>query len=115
MWAKIKDIPVFGVGLGSYSRCYHYNSERDIVAIKFKCCGKYYACYKCHNELEDHKIIPWDESEFSTKAVLCGICGFEMSIYEYLKSRSKCPSCSSDFNQNCKKHYSIYFGLEDYT
>ena len=28
----------------------------DVIAIKFKCCNKYYPCYKCHEEHESHAI-----------------------------------------------------------
>ena len=45
--------PVFGVGVDrrSESRCDHWHSELDIVAIKFLCCGKFYACRSCHDEV----------------------------------------------------------------
>ena len=44
---------VFGVGVDqrSESRCDHWHSELDIVAIKFLCCGKFYACRSCHDEV----------------------------------------------------------------
>ena len=36
----------------------------DVIAIKFKCCDKYYPCYKCHDEHESHSIQRWTEKEF---------------------------------------------------
>lgn len=44
----------FGIGLDSSSRCYHYHTKLDIVALKCAVCQKYYACYKCHDALEEH-------------------------------------------------------------
>ncbi len=46
----------FGIGLDSSSRCYHYHTKLDIVALKCAVCQKYYACYKCHDALEGNKI-----------------------------------------------------------
>ena len=39
----------------------------DVIAIKFKCCNKYYPCYKCHEEHESHAIKRWTEKEFDKK------------------------------------------------
>ena len=49
----VKETPVFGVGVDqrSESRCDHWHSELDIVAIKFPCCGKFYACRSYHDEV----------------------------------------------------------------
>lgn len=33
------------------TRCIHYHTNLDIIAIKFKCCDIYYPCYKCHEEI----------------------------------------------------------------
>lgn len=43
---------VYGSLIDTETRCRHYFTEEDIIAIKFKCCNKYYPCYKCHNELK---------------------------------------------------------------
>ena len=43
---------VYGSLIDTETRCRHYFTEEDIIAIKFKCCNKYYPCYKCHNEFE---------------------------------------------------------------
>lgn len=34
---------VHGISVDDKTRCEHYHSLLDIIAIKFKCCGKYYA------------------------------------------------------------------------
>ena len=38
------------------TRCVHYRSALDIIAIKMACCGVYYACKDCHAALADHEI-----------------------------------------------------------
>lgn len=48
---------VYGSLIDTETRCRHYFTEEDIIAIKFKCCNKYYPCYKCHNEFEKHAIL----------------------------------------------------------
>ena len=48
---------VRGVELDAQTRCGHYHGSTDIIAIKMKCCGEYYACKDCHIELAGHSII----------------------------------------------------------
>ncbi|MEY8749355.1 CHY zinc finger protein [Alkalicoccobacillus gibsonii] len=91
------------------TRCIHYHSETDIIAIKFKCCGHYYPCYQCHNECEDHQIEVWPEVEFHRKAILCGVCKTELTIEQYKNCDHTCPFCSSFFNEGCLLHSHIYF------
>lgn len=91
------------------TRCVHYHFEADIVAMKFKCCDKYFACFSCHEELADHEASVWPPSEFGSTAVLCGKCRTEFSIQEYLDSQFNCPSCESQFNKGCRFHYHLYF------
>jgi uncharacterized CHY-type Zn-finger protein len=100
---------VLGIDLDPQTRCAHYNSALDIVAIKMKCCGVYYACKDCHDALADHAIQVWPRSERDQAAVLCGACGTELSIRQYLGCFNKCPICSSPFNPGCHKHYHYYF------
>ncbi|MCX8028785.1 MAG: CHY zinc finger protein [Brevinematales bacterium] len=107
----INGVKIFGVDIDDNSRCIHYHSDRDIVAIKFKCCRKYYSCYKCHNEMEDHNIIIWNVKDFGSKVVMCGLCGFEMSVWEYMNSNFRCPNCCACFNDGCKKHFHFYFDV----
>ena len=91
------------------TRCVHYHSPLDIIAIKFKCCNEYYPCYYCHKEDTDHPVQVWNKNEHTTKAIICGICKHEMTIEQYLTSDNKCPLCNSKFNANCSNHYHFYF------
>ena len=45
---------VHGKTTDDATRCVHYHSQQDIVAIKFKCCGRFYPCFQCHAECETH-------------------------------------------------------------
>jgi uncharacterized CHY-type Zn-finger protein len=101
---------VRGIGLDAQTRCVHYRSPLDIIAIKMKCCGLYYACKDCHNALADHAIEVWPFQERDRRAVLCGACGSELTITEYLVSGYQCPACKADFNPGCRNHYHFYFG-----
>ena len=103
---------VFGKLVDDQTRCRHYHSPVDIIAIKFKCCGKFYPCYKCHAECENHPIVRWEEEEFDSQAVLCGVCKNTLSIRAYMGAE-KCPHCGSAFNAGCKKHYGIYFAISE--
>ena len=82
----------------------------DVIAIKFKCCNKYYPCYQCHEEHETHPIKRWSEQEFDEKAIMCGVCKHEMSIQDYMMTEL-CPKCQAHFNSRCKFHYHLYFEL----
>jgi uncharacterized CHY-type Zn-finger protein len=95
--------------IDSHTRCKHYHSERDVIAIKFKCCDTYYGCYYCHEELAGHQPIIWPKQEWQTKAVLCGNCSAEIAIEDYLSSNYQCPECQTDFNPGCRNHYHLYF------
>lgn len=108
--AHNRDIKVYGIDLDSETRCTHYHTPLDVVAIKFKCCDKYYACIHCHNELEDHTPIPWSKAERDTKAILCGVCKHELTINEYMNT-SHCPNCHAPFNPRCEAHYPHYFEI----
>ncbi len=93
------------------TRCVHYHSPLDIIAIRFKCCGDYYPCYQCHEEGTDHAAIPWSTEERDEKAILCGVCKTELTIQEYFNSGNTCPECKSAFNSNCSRHYHLYFDI----
>ncbi len=103
---------VFGVDVDSQTRCAHWHGELDIIAIKFKCCRRYFPCYECHAKLETHQPEVWVRTEFSEKAVLCGGCGFQLAINEYLECDSICPRCAGNFNPGCANHYHLYFKSE---
>jgi len=100
---------VRGVGLDAQTRCGHYHGATDIIATKMKCCGEYYACKDCHIELAGHPIIVWPVSEWDCAAILCGACGAELTIREYMRCQSCCPQCGARFNPGCRKHYHFYF------
>jgi uncharacterized CHY-type Zn-finger protein len=100
---------VHGVGLDPQTRCVHYNTALDVVAIRMKCCGQYYACKDCHDALADHAIEVWPRGEWDGQAVLCGVCGTEMSIRQYLDCENACPACGAPFNPGCRGHYHFYF------
>ena len=76
-----------GLLVDDQSRCQHYHSTLDIVALKCFECQKYYACYQ---------------------VLICGVCRHEMTIEEYQEAVA-CPNCHSAFNPACSKHYDIYF------
>ncbi|RDW16225.1 CHY zinc finger protein [Oceanobacillus chungangensis] len=102
---------IYGPIVDDQTRCKHYATEKDIIAIKFNCCGKYYPCYKCHNECESHAISVWKKEEFNELAIICGVCKTEHPIYLYLDT-GKCMNCNATFNEGCKKHYHLYFEYE---
>lgn len=101
---------VRGLDLDLQTRCRHYHSALDIVAIKMKCCGVYYACKNCHIELAGHAIELWPRTTWIEKAILCGDCGTQMTINDYLQSENHCPACHALFNPACRSHYHFYFG-----
>lgn len=100
---------VRGIDVDAETRCAHYHSSRDIVAIRMKCCGEYFACRDCHDALAGHPLQAWPHAEWSRKAVLCGACGSELGIGEYLAGDSRCPNCDADFNPRCREHHRFYF------
>lgn len=104
-------IEVFGKVTDDQTRCMHYHSPLDIIAIKFKCCGKYYPCYQCHDETAGHAAEVWKKDEWDIKAILCGVCKHELTINDYIQSGNKCPYCDSSFNPNCSRHYNLYFEM----
>ncbi|HEY2358568.1 MAG TPA: CHY zinc finger protein [Phenylobacterium sp.] len=104
--------PVRGLSLDPQTRCAHWRSELDIIAIKMRCCGTYYACRECHDELAGHDAAVWPAEEFDQLAILCGACGAELSVATYLGCESQCPHCRASFNPGCHKHRQFYFATE---
>src|SRR5262245_61056688 len=100
---------VHGVRLDAQTRCAHWHSALDIVAIKMACCGQYYACRQCHDELADHRAEVWPAAAWDRPAILCGACGSELSIRAYLGCDSRCPACAAPFNPGCQTHKHLYF------
>ncbi|MBM7675956.1 CHY zinc finger protein [Gracilibacillus alcaliphilus] len=101
---------IYGLTVDEETRCEHYHQTEDVIAIKFKCCSKYYPCYKCHQACADHSMKRWGKHEFDQYAILCGVCKTELTIYQYLNS-NKCPACAAPFNPGCANHYHLYFDL----
>jgi uncharacterized CHY-type Zn-finger protein len=98
-----------GVDVNARTQCAHYHSERDLIAIKFKCCDTFYACIKCHEALADHAPAVWPKSERLAPAILCGNCQQTISIAAYLACDNTCPVCQAAFNPGCVNHYDLYF------
>jgi uncharacterized CHY-type Zn-finger protein len=110
--ASEQAIAVRGHLLDNHTRCRHYHSSKDIIAIRMKCCNEYYACIDCHNEQASHAAQVWTANEYAAKAVLCGACYSEMTISEYLQCNNQCPCCNADFNPACSNHYHYYFEMD---
>jgi uncharacterized CHY-type Zn-finger protein len=101
--------PVHGLDVDAQTRCAHWRSPLDIVAIRIKCCGVYYACKDCHEALAGHPIEVWPPDEWDRLAVMCGACGAELAIAAYLASSDACPACHAPFNPGCRLHRRFYF------
>ncbi|MBB1023962.1 MULTISPECIES: CHY zinc finger protein [unclassified Dietzia] len=101
-------IPVLGATVDDQTRCVHYRSPLDVVAIRFHCCREFYPCFRCHAEAADHAVSAWPRAEFDTPAILCGVCRSTLSISRYLEVDG-CPACGAAFNPGCSLHHSIYF------
>jgi uncharacterized CHY-type Zn-finger protein len=102
-------VPVAGVGMDGETRCAHYATERDVIAIRFPCCDTYYPCHACHVALTDHDPEPIPRGAFGEPGVLCGVCGATLSVTAYLESGHECPACGAAFNPGCEAHYDRYF------
>ncbi len=100
---------VYGVGVDSETRCAHYGSPLDVIAIRFPCCGRFYPCHECHVAVTDHAPCVWPADRFDEPAVLCGVCGHQMTVTEYLASAHTCPACAAAFNPGCVSHRHLYF------
>jgi uncharacterized CHY-type Zn-finger protein len=102
-------IIVKGKVIDEQTRCVHYHSPLDIIAIKMKCCDTYYPCIHCHNEAAGHAAEVWPATAFDTSAVLCGNCKQELTITQYLQTNYSCPFCAAAFNPRCRNHNHFYF------
>ena len=109
MRVAIHDVEVIGAKVDGETRCAHYHGAGDVIAIKFKCCGNWFPCYQCHADLAGHMAMVWPANEYDTDAVLCGSCGLQLSIREYLACNSVCRRCRHQFNPGCATHYYLYF------
>ncbi|WP_223648777.1 CHY zinc finger protein [Hymenobacter psoromatis] len=102
---------VHGTAVNARTQCTHWHSERDIIAIKFRCCGEFYACFECHTEQAGHPAQTWPRAEFEAAAIYCGSCCTTLTINAYLASDNQCPACAAAFNPGCAKHYPLYFEM----
>ncbi|UYO95698.1 CHY zinc finger protein [Microbacterium sp. M28] len=101
---------VLGAVVDAQTRCVHYRGPLDIVAIRFACCGGWYPCLHCHDEVADHAIRPWPLDARDEQAVLCGACGATLAIGTYLRVE-QCPYCAAPFNPGCALHHCVYFRM----
>ncbi|MFD7307264.1 CHY zinc finger protein [Promicromonospora sp. NPDC059942] len=99
---------VHGPTVDEQTRCVHYRTELDVIAIRFACCGRYYPCHLCHDETADHGSRPWPAGSGHERAVLCGVCRTELTIDGY-RGAPSCPRCAAAFNPRCAAHYPTYF------
>ncbi|WEV61299.1 CHY zinc finger protein [Streptococcaceae bacterium ESL0729] len=102
---------IHGLSVEANGSCIHYSSHLDIVANKCSFCQKFFACYLCHDSLENHKFIgfPYMGHDLST---MCSLCGREYSYKEYSKLLA-CRNCKSPFNPKCSLHKDIYCSYEE--
>jgi uncharacterized CHY-type Zn-finger protein len=98
-----------GLELDGETRCAHWHGPLDIVALRLPCCGAYYACRDCHDALADHPARVWPRDEQEAMAAMCGACGRQMSVREYLGCEDRCPACGAGFNPGCRLHRHLYF------
>lgn len=103
---------VGGAVVDAQTRCAHYAGALDVVAIRFRCCDRWYPCLHCHDASEDHAPTPWPRAEHDAAALLCGVCGTRLTIRAYLAAdaaRPACPACGAGFNPGCRRHHPVYF------
>lgn len=104
-------LAVYGVGVDAAARCAHYHGPTDVVALRFKCCGRWYPCRQCHDHAADHDAAVWPQAQRGARAVLCGVCGHRLRIAEYLACDACCTACGAAFNPGCASHYHMYFEM----
>jgi uncharacterized CHY-type Zn-finger protein len=110
---EIAGTAVRGVDLDGETRCAHYGTARDVIAIRFRCCDEFFACSRCHDALADHDPSVWPRERFDAPAVLCGACGGVLTVERYLDCEHACPDCGAAFNPGCANHYDHYFAVGD--
>lgn len=106
---QVHGVRVRGVSVGPETRCAHYDTDRDVVAVRFPCCERFYPCFECHRAVADHRASTWSDGSFDRRAVLCGACGERLPIAAYLADPTACPACSAPFNPGCADHHHLYF------
>ena len=103
------EVPLRGIDVDPETRCAHWDSPVDVVALRFGCCEAYYPCDACHDAAADHEAVPWPRERFDEPAVLCGACRTTLTARTYLDGDDSCPACGADFNPGCRKHRDRYF------
>ena len=104
-------VPLRGVDVDAATRCVHYNSDRDVVAIRFPCCDSYYPCFHCHVTVTDHESERIPADAFDEPAVLCGRCRTTLTATAYFDCDDRCPHCDAAFNPGCRVHRDRYFAV----
>ncbi|MBM7026194.1 CHY zinc finger protein [Clavibacter zhangzhiyongii] len=99
---------VRGPAVDAETRCIHYGSALDVVALRAPCCDAWYPCHLCHAAVADHPLEVIPRTEHHLPAALCGVCRTTMTVPEYLAADS-CPSCGAAFNPGCAAHAHLYF------
>jgi uncharacterized CHY-type Zn-finger protein len=112
MEREVEGRPVRGVEVGPETRCAHYDSERDVVALRFACCEAYFPCFRCHDATADHETERLSVETEET-AALCGVCGAGLTPREFVDGEHRCPDCGAAFNPGCGDHYDLYFDFEE--
>jgi uncharacterized CHY-type Zn-finger protein len=103
---------VLGREIDNESRCFHWHSKLDIVAMRFKCCMEYYGCRQCHDEIANHDVILWDLiNDQYVDVVMCGSCASTLTTHDYLQGHDKCPTCKAPWNPRCELHRHLYFNV----
>ena len=102
---KRENVKIHGIGLDKAGRCIHYHTRLDVAALLCAKCRKYYACYSCHDETENHPFVATEPDE--KYPVLCGCCRSKLTRQEY--KQGSCPYCHAEFNPRCSLHENIYF------
>lgn len=95
---------IYGLDLDQAGRCVHYHLSVDVTAMKCARCQRYYACYQCHDALENYRFAASNKDDWP---VMCGICGCLMRFDQY--QLGTCPRCGHAFNPKCSLHGQIYF------
>ncbi|MFL2030165.1 CHY zinc finger protein [Loigolactobacillus zhaoyuanensis] len=99
-------VSIYGLKLDADGRCQHYHGPTDIIANKCARCQQYFACYQCHDALQQHEFVPISlpTDEY---VVCCGHCRHELTWSQY--QTGACPFCQRAFNPKCTLHHAIYF------
>ncbi|MFC7071359.1 CHY zinc finger protein [Halobaculum lipolyticum] len=109
MRTRVHGTAVRGVDVGPETGCAHYDGATDVIALRFGCCGEFFACAACHDAVAGHDSEPWPRDRFDDAAVLCGRCGATLAVRTYLDAEFACPECGAAFNPGCAAHYDRYF------